>query len=266
MSTPLPDAAPDKRTVLVIGHPGHELRVFHWLELTRPTVFVLTDGSGRSGQSRLQSTTRILERAGASKGLFYGRVTDCEAYNAILNHDFDLFVGLARELARFLIDEGVDMVAGDALEGYNPTHDVCRLVIGAAVEMANRSGHHEVASFDFLLTSVPEEDVGRQGIRIELDDDAFARKLAAARSYAELESEVNDALSVDSGRAFRVECLRSVKNEIGFAQNGKPYYEEYGEKQVAAGHYRDIIRYREHVKPLAEALRQSLPTDQNRER
>jgi hypothetical protein len=255
-----PDAALDKKTVLVIGHPGHELRVFHWLELTRPTVFVLTDGSGRSGQSRLPSTTRILERAGASKGLFYGRVTDCEAYNAILNHDFDLFVGLARELARFLIDERVGVVSGDALEGYNPTHDVCRLVIGAAVEMANRSGDDQLASFDFPLTGAPQKNAGHQDIRIELDDDAFARKLAAARSYAELESEVNDALSIDSGRAFRVECLRAVKNEIGLAQNGKPYYEEYGEKQVAAGHYRDIIRYREHVKPLAEALRQSPPT------
>ena len=266
MATSGPDAALDKKTALVIGHPGHELRVFHWLELTRPTVFVLTDGSGRSGQSRLPSTTRILEQVGASKGLFYGRVTDCEAYNAILNHDFDLFVELARELARFLIDEAVGQIAGDALEGYNPTHDICRLVIGAAVEMANRSGHNQIASFDFLLTGAPDKNAGHHDIRIELDDDAFARKLAAARSYAELESEVNDALSSDSGRAFRVECLRSVKNEIGFAQNVTPYYEAYGEKQVAAGHYRDIIRYREHILPLAEALRQSLPTDQNRER
>lgn len=260
MAIPGGDAALDKKTVLVVGHPGHELRVFHWLELTRPTVFVLTDGSGRSGQSRLPSTTRILERAGASQGLFYGRVTDCEAYNAILNHDFDLFVGLARELARFLIDERVGVVAGDALEGYNPTHDVCRLLIGVAVEMANRSGHHELASFDFLLTGAPQKNFGLHDIRIELDDAAVARKLAAARSYAELESEVNDALGIDSGRALRVECLRSLKNEIGFAENGKPYYEKYGEKQVAAGHYRDIIRYREHIKPLAEALRQSLPT------
>jgi len=51
---------------LIIAHPGHELRVHHWLEKTRPLVFVLTDGSGRTAQSRLHSTTRILERAGAT--------------------------------------------------------------------------------------------------------------------------------------------------------------------------------------------------------
>lgn len=247
----------DKRTALVIGHPGHELRVFHWLEMARPAVFVLTDGSGRSGQSRLSSTTSILDQAGASKGLFYGSLTDSEAYNAILSRDFDLFIGLAHQLAQFLSDKAVGYVVSDALEGYNPTHDVCRLVTGAAVALANGAGNNEVASFDFPLTGTPDKNAGPHDLRIELDDDAFARKLAAARSYAELESEVNDAITSNSERAFRIECLRPAgNNEIDLEQNRKPYYEEYGEKQVAAGHYRDIIRYREHMLPLTKALRQ----------
>lgn len=251
--------SPDRRAALVIGHPGHELRVFHWLEVVRPTVFVLTDGSGRSGHSRLVSTTKILDQAGASKGSFYGRLTDGEAYKAILNRDSDLFIELGRELARFLIDETVSYVVGDALEGYNPTHDLCRLVIGAAVDTANRSANNRIENFDFSLTGAPDKSDGNNDIRIELDDDAFARKMAAARSYSELESEVNDAINSNSERAFRVECLRPVRNmEIGFGSVDKPYYEKYGEQQVAAGHYRQIIRYREHVLPLAEALRLSL--------
>jgi hypothetical protein len=55
----------DPAAALVVAHPGHELRVHHWLELTRPFVIVLTDGSGHSGQSRLASTTRVLAAAGA---------------------------------------------------------------------------------------------------------------------------------------------------------------------------------------------------------
>jgi hypothetical protein len=34
-----------------------------------------------------------------------------------------------------------------------------------------------------------------------------------------------------------------------------PFYETYGEKQVAAGHYAKVLRYREHVRPIEEALR-----------
>src|ERR671917_288531 len=53
------------KAALVVAHPGHELCVYGWLEQARPRVFVLTDGSGRSGIPRLQSTTKILARHGA---------------------------------------------------------------------------------------------------------------------------------------------------------------------------------------------------------
>src|SRR5947208_1835124 len=88
----------DTRAALVIGHPGHELLVHGWLEVTRPLVFVFTDGSGRSNQSRLAATTTILDQTGAKCGSIYGRLTDAAGYAAILNHEFDLFVGLDREL------------------------------------------------------------------------------------------------------------------------------------------------------------------------
>ena len=81
-------ASAEMRTALVVGHPGHELLVHGWLEVTRPSVFVLTDGSGRSTQSRLDSTTKLLNQTGAKSGSVYGRLTDAESYAAILNHEF----------------------------------------------------------------------------------------------------------------------------------------------------------------------------------
>lgn len=249
--------SPDLKTALVIGHPGHELRVFHWLEIMKPTVFVLTDGSGRSGRSRLPSTTKILGRASASKGSFYGRLTDGETYAAILNRDVDLFASLARELAHQLVDQQVNCVAGDGFEGYNPTHDTCRLIIDGAVKMAGIA-EWEVENFDFPLIGPPDSlsEHPREGsISLQLDDKAFERKVAAARSYAELESDVNLAINQNRLEAFRVECLRPAKNhQLTFGPGDKPYYEQHGENQVAAGHYGKVIRYREHFLPLAEAL------------
>lgn len=254
--------SPDLKTALVIGHPGHELRVFHWLEIMKPTVFVITDGSGRSGQSRLRSTTKILDQVSASKGSFYGRLTDGESYAAILNRDFGPFVTLTRELAHHLVDQQVDYVAGDALEGYNPTHDICRLVIDAAVKMANRVAERTVENFDFPLTGPPNNLSGQPrigSISLQLDSKAFERKMTAARSYAELDSEVSLAINQNPLEAFRVECLRPANNHQTMLEpNDKPYYEQHGEKQVAGGHYTEVIRYREHFLPLAEALRQQV--------
>jgi hypothetical protein len=55
--------------------------------------------------------------------------------------------------------------------------------------------------------------------------------------------------------AFRVECLRPVDNESGTHWTTKPFYELYGEKLVAAGRYQKVIRYEEHMLPLARAIR-----------
>jgi hypothetical protein len=252
-------APPVSRTALVIGHPGHELLVYGWLEVMRPLVFVFTDGSGRSNQSRLASTTKVLNRTGAKCGSIYGRLTDAAAYAAILNHEFDLFVGLARELCGAFVAERIDYVAGDAFEGYNPMHDVCRLVINAAVTVATRARGHGVENFEFSLIGQPascHEPRPADGIRRLLDEAAFARKMAAAKEYAELAGEVDATLDRASIDAFRVECLRPVDPvNVEYSCHQPPFYEQYGEKQVAAGYYHRVLRYNEHIAPLAEALR-----------
>lgn len=244
------------RAALVIGHPGHELLVHRWLELARPMVFVLTDGSGRTNQSRLNSTSEILNQTGAKQGSIYGRLTDRAAYSAMLNHEFDLFVQLAGELAAALTSARIDYVVGDAREGYSPTHDVCRLVINAALEVANRMSGQRVGNFEFVLRSPQVDHESRHpgDIHLTLDQEAFARKLARAKAYAGLSAEVSAALGRTPVDAFRTEHLRRVSLNHEVHSEGRPFYEQYGEKRVAEGHYKRVIRYREHLAPLAEAL------------
>lgn len=274
------NAAP---AALVVAHPGHELRVYGWLESARPRVYVLTDGSGRSQRSRAASTDAVLAAAGAARGEVYARLTDAELYAAILDHDHGLFIGLADELAAAFAREGVRVVAGDAAEGYNPAHDACRLVADAAVALARGESRARVRSFDFTLVGPPAEcsdETRADALWLRLDDETFARKLSAAQNYPELAAEVEAALSgagsaglrahpdlavktglnggAAGGETFRVECLRPVNG--GGEQGGRwfkepPFYEHYGERQVAAGHYARVLRYREHMLPLARALR-----------
>lgn len=271
----------DSRAALVIAHPGHELCVYRWLETVRPRVFVLTDGSGRSGASRLDSTSKILSQTGARRGSIYGRFNDLNIYQAILDGDFRLFEQLVAELAEALVEAEVEYVAGDAIEGYNPIHDTWRLVINAAVELAGHIGGHPITNREFMLfarhSSHPEAD--RAGaIFLTLDDDLLARKLAVARAYPGLQGEVDamldkkmpdglrrfpelsahfsDVLANMGNEAYRVECLRLASSPAGTngTPNELPFYELYGERLVASGVYNRAIRYRDHIVPLAEAI------------
>src|SRR5213080_980549 len=83
------------RAALIVGHPGHELMVYHWMEQRRPLYCCFTDGSGGNAQSRLTSTTRLLEDIGASRGPLFGRYPDKEVYRLLLDKRVDVFVDLA---------------------------------------------------------------------------------------------------------------------------------------------------------------------------
>jgi hypothetical protein len=246
-----------QRAGLVIAHPGHELRVYGWLETARPIVFVLTDGSGRSGEPRLDRTAAIVSQVGATPGGIFGRFTDAAVYAAILDGDFELFHRLVDELAVSFKMHEIDYVAGDASEGYNPAHDLCRLMLNAAVRACRLRFNRQIANFDFPLTGGPDEgDPARLGraLRLDLDESGFQRKIEAARRYTELADEIEAATKENAPSSFRREYLRPVCGSDGYLFNTPPFYERYGEKQVAAGAYPQVLRYREHMLPIAAAL------------
>ena len=301
------------RAALVVAHPSHELRVHGWLKQTRPYVCVLTDGGGRSGDVRLPQTSQALDRAGATQGTIFGRLTDLEVYAGILNHDADLFAGIAAELARIFAAEKIEYVVGDAAEGYSVAHDICRIMIGIAVELAQQVHGHEIKNFDFNVVGSPDEcpeELRDQAFWLNLDDDAFSHKVKAALDYtpklaADVEAALRGApfqgirrfsepklagdvdLEVSASMleeldahptlkarlrhiiegvpldAFRIECLRPVSNCSGadWTSEEPLFYELYGEKLVAAERYQKVIRYREHMLPLAEAMRKKLEVE-----
>jgi hypothetical protein len=249
----------------------------------------------------------VLSRVGATQGSIYGRLSDLNVYAAILNRDVDLFIPIVEELARQFVEHRIEYVVGDAAEGYSVTHDTCRVMIGAAVDIAeHRYGHH-VENFDFVVVGPPEEcpdDLRDEAIWLKLDDEAFGRKVKAALGYTpKLAKDVEAALAGEPFRgvlrfsqpqlagdvdvevstsvhasvtshpqlkkqhhqlvdglpldAYRVECLRPVDNDAGthWTTSIRPFYELYGEKLVAAGRYEKVIRYEEHMLPLAQAIR-----------
>jgi hypothetical protein len=115
-------------------------------------------------------------------------------------------------------------------------------------------------SFEIDLAAAPGAAAGAtaaRGLCLELDEAALERKLTAAHEYVEMAAEVDAALERWGASAFRLECFRETSlDPLGpLATDTAPYYERHGDLRQAEGTYAQVIRYREHIRPLHEALR-----------
>jgi hypothetical protein len=229
---------------LIVAHPGHELRLHRWLEIARPLVFVLTDGSG-SGRSRIDSTIDILDTIGCRTSSILGAFTDREIYRLMLNGDVDPVVATTIDMADSLVAHDIQSVVADAFELYNPIHDLCSVMASLAAERAC------AARFEYAVTKAPS-DVGE---RLELDDAAMARKLATAHRYEELSLEVESLIAKVGLNALRHEVLEPIGTTVMLPKlDHKPFYERYGEERVAEGRYSTVIRYDAHFRSFVEKL------------
>ena len=55
---------------------------------------------------------------------------------------------MAFELADWI---GMDDVVGDSAEGNNPMHDVCRIIVGGAVELATRLRGRPIGNYEWSV-------------------------------------------------------------------------------------------------------------------
>ena len=244
---------------LVVAHPGHEMRVHAWLEMESPLTFVLTDGSGHTRLGRLSSTEQILNRAGARPGKIFGRYNDREAYQLITEGQVETVQNLIDELAEELIGAEIETVVSDAMEGFNPVHDLCSLVAQAAVSRIRSRSGKPIRHYDFLLEAAPDAwtpGIDGSPVRIELDDATWDRKEEAAWAYGLLRSEVERAMAVHGPGAFRLEVLRPVHADRNIEEliEAPPTYETVGEARVASGIYSEVLTFQEHFLPLARTI------------
>jgi hypothetical protein len=247
------------RPAVIVGHPGHELRILGWLADKRPIVHVLTDGSGATGRARLSATSKLLNRIGAPAGAVFGILSDTEIYRAILEQNVALVGSIVDQLATSLVNHGIDSVAADAAEGFNPTHDICRQIANAAIYRAQKITGRSIASYEFLLTEWDLKLPATHDHRCwhtRLGDGPLRLKLDAARDYDGLRKEVEQAIALKGEEYFRIECFKRVTNPFLELQRGyKPDYEQTGERRVATGKYCAAIRYETHMAPLLSGIR-----------
>jgi hypothetical protein len=235
---------------LLVAHPGHELLLHGWISRNKPVVHVLTDGSAHSSDERLGRTADLLRDLGARKGGIFGRLSDAEAYAMILERNAPLLVSLVAELAAHLEEDQPAIIVGDAAEGYNPVHDLCRLIAGAAIAMAGVS----TKQYEYAVVNHPHSS-DSAAIVLDLDAVEYAAKMERALGQAAALTDIDALLSRHGADAYRTEALYPIADWTAVGGDAPPLYERYGEERVAAHRYSQVIRRREHMLPLRDALR-----------
>ncbi|WP_163399842.1 hypothetical protein [Flavobacterium fluviatile] len=247
-----------KKSALIIGHPGHELRAFKFLKDLKPDVYIITDGSGQNNDSRLHQSIKLIESLGATFKNSFSPFTDKELYNIILSGDLDKIKKAKNQLLFSVKESNYDEIYGDALEGFNPTHDICRYMINGIVdELQNINPSKSIQNYDFVLDKAPDvlsQKESPNTLSLELNELELNMKIKAGLNYPELKSEIEMAIERFGISSFAWEFygqITDLKQIINW-ETDYPYYEEVGRKRVASGAYKNCIEFEKHIKPIAE--------------
>jgi len=252
---------PFKKSLLIIGHPGHELRAFKFIKDHKPDVVIITDGSGSQHSSRIANSIKILDSLGSRCINSFNPFTDKEIYDFILNENIPAIEKIRDIILNEVLAQGYDLLIGDALEGFNPTHDLCRYIINSVVKKANLENRdHAIKNISYKLdsvSSIKSNLISDESVfNFFLSEKEFNEKYTAALNYPELEFELDKAIQLYGKDAFMNEEYEVVE-DIEMISNWSapcPFYENYGKEKVRDGVYQQSIEFEKHMKPIAMAL------------
>jgi hypothetical protein len=233
--------------VLIVAHPGHELRLFDWMERERPRVFILSDGSGGAQSSRLNYSVSAIRDAGATLIEGSGQRSDREWYAAILAGDVAPFSQAADAIAAAALTVDAPLVVSDAADGYNPLHDLCQAIASAAVARIARGSKAP----KFLVSPAIASAMGTPSIAWKLEDETARRKRLAVSANMPLAEEAARLLAEAPEALYNEQLLAPT---FDWPENWTPEWEAFGRKRVKEGRFAAPITYRDHVLPIAKAL------------
>lgn len=245
---------------MVVAHPGHELLAYGWLLELAPRVDIVTDGSGRNANPRIEASADLLRSGLGTPGSIFGRWADLELYDALSAGRFEPFIELRDALAERWCQDGVRTVLCDGFELEVLMHDVVQVVADAAVAAAGERG------VEIDLLEIPNHlgpDEPRPGDPVSvaglvLSEQGLRHKISVARSYPSrvIQQEVEAFLGHRGERDFSTEKLfRAVHWTPDKLRNQpQPAWEKHGERLRAQGIYDQVIRLSEHFVRLVQAL------------
>ncbi|MEZ5956462.1 MAG: hypothetical protein R3C27_04535 [Hyphomonadaceae bacterium] len=185
-------------------------------------------------------------------------VPDSTLYGCLLASDHEPFLNWVSRLAADLVSREVELVVTDAWQYYNIAHDLAHLMARVAAAEASAQLNRDILVLEFPVVPAalaPTAPRVQEYCSKTLEGASAAAKREAARRFPDVSGEVAEIEALEGAGAYDLErfFLPAPIRALSTPPAAKPPYECYGEARVAAGLYRDVLRW-QHAAPLLSVL------------
>lgn len=243
----------------VFSHPNHELAIFGLLQTCRPALVYLTDGGG---EERVEQTRQGLRRIGLLDRAHFLNYTEKSFYDALLDGHWQFFAEVADRLRGVLKTTRPAQVLCDAVEFYNPVHDMSLPIVRAAL-----AGISEASVFEVPL--VYEKRAGSETYEVQRPADTGGTDIEFAIADAHVDAkirardEVYTILTAQMGDVITgIPRLHLMREHLMPAHATLPTpgpamvlrYERRARILLDRGEIERMITYQGHYLPVATSL------------
>jgi hypothetical protein len=245
---------------MVFSHPNHEIAVLGTIDRLRPHIVFLTDGGGEDRMA--QSAKGLASYVGPEK-LHFLRHSETSFYDALLDQNVALFASVAEQVRAVVTESDAEAIYCDAVEFYNPVHDMALPIVRAAL-----NGREELPVYEVPLVHQRASDLGFEMQRVphaldseaiwsELTDAEFSRKVDTLRAgtYRALLDQMGEIIfAALPERGRREQLLPARKRLPKPAPDQFLRYDERGRELKSTGQVREAIVYGDHYAPMFACL------------
>lgn len=252
---------PDVVRLFVFSHPNHELGVYGLLQRAESHLLILSDGGGAQ---RVEDSRRALARIGiAERATFLDR-PETIFYDALLRRDRQVFDDYVDVVRRTLVRVQPDEIYCDAVERYNPGHDMTLPIVQAALDACEGARLFEVPLIHRTADGAPRYRVqqvppSRADARLVVEltpEESRSKTSARDEVYRELSAQLDhDLIAAREGQLTREEFME-VRSPFDIPPDVALRYEERGARLVARGEADEVLTRDGHWAPMVVALQE----------
>ncbi len=245
------------KRLMIFGHPSHELALFGMLQREPAEILIIDDGGGprREADSRQGLATIGLQAR-------YLSHPESAFYKALLARDVEYFRHVTDQLRRVIEEVEPDEIYCDAVEFYNPVHDVTLPMVRTALG-SRRAKIFEVPLVYqedapgevYRIQRVPPALAGRR-ISYELTAEQVEKKdVARLTIYSNLREQAGPEFMTAPREYLAHEEVLHASHELPAPGHGRKLRYEWRARLLRSqGLIREVITYADHYMPAMRAL------------